>query len=365
MIPAMRFAAHFERCVTEGGNMKKYWKWGFVILAVIWAVLCGTMFGYAWNQAHEDTGHEMPEVSMEQLQNKNLSRNAQTTMERFWTVAVFGVDSRDGKLSRGTRSDMEMVANINLETGEIRLVSVYRDTYVKIDEKNHYDKINQAYFIGGPAQAVWALGENMDLEIDDFVSFSWKAVADAINLLGGIDVEISPGEFKVINGFITETVESTGVGSHQLTHDGSNHLDGVQAVAYARLRKMDTDFMRTKRQREVAGLVLEKLKEADLSTIRRLVFAVLPQVSSSVDIGDILKLAGNASGFRLTDTEGFPFQLKDARVGKKDCVIPVTLKENVIRLHQFLFDEEEYQPSGRIEEISRQLELRTAGGGKR
>ena len=94
------------------------------------------------------------------------------------------------------------------------------------------------------------------LNIDDYVSFSWKAVADAINLLGGIDVEISPEEFKVINGFITETVESTGVGSHHLKKAGVNHLDGVQAVAYARLRKMDTDFMRTKRQRLVAELVL-------------------------------------------------------------------------------------------------------------
>ena len=337
--------------------MAKHWKWGFVILAAVWAALFGNMLGYAWNVTHRE--EPIPEVPMEQIQNTNISEVAQETMDRFWTVAVFGVDSREGKLGKGTRSDMEMVLNINLETGEIRMVSVYRDTYVKIDEKNKYDKINQAYFEGGPAQAIWALSENMDLNIDDYVSFSWKAVADAINLLGGIDVEISQEEFKVINGFITETVESTGVGSHHLKKAGMNHLDGVQAVAYARLRKMDTDFMRTKRQRLVAELVLEKLKQADLGTVRQLAFSILPSVSSSVGMKNILSLAGTVSKFHLTETEGFPFELKDALVGKKDCVIPVTLRDNVIRLHQFLFDEEDYVPSQQVEEISEQIELHT------
>ena len=178
--------------------MAKRWKWGFVVLAAVWAALFGTMLGYAWNVTHQ--AEPMLKVPMEQVQNTNISEVAQETMDRFWTVAVFGVDSREGKLGKGTRSDMEMVLNINLKTGEIRMVSVYRDTYVKIDEKNKYDKINQAYFEGGPAQAIWALSENMDLNIDDYVSFSWKAVADAINLLGGIDVEISPEEFKQVTG---------------------------------------------------------------------------------------------------------------------------------------------------------------------
>lgn len=342
--------------------MARHWKWGFVILAAVWAALFGNMLGYAWNVTHPE---EKPEVTMETVQNTNLSDVAQETMDRFWTVAVFGVDSREGTLGRGTRSDMEMVLNINMETGEIRMVSVYRDTYVKIDEKNRYDKINQAYFEGGPAQAVWALSENMDLNIDDYVSFSWKSVADAINLLGGIDVEISPEEFRVINGFITETVESTGVGSHHLKKAGLNHLDGVQAVAYARLRKMDTDFMRTKRQRLVAELVLGKVREAGLNTVRQLALTILPQVSSSLNVTDMLSLAGSASKFHLTETEGFPFELKDSLVGKKDCVIPVTLRENVIRLHRFLFDEEEYVPSKEVEEISRQIELRTSGSGNK
>lgn len=95
-------------------------------------------------------------------------------------------------------------------------------------------------------------------KIDDYAAFNWKAVAEAINVLGGIDLEITPAEFKYINGFITETVNSTGIGSTQLKQAGANHLDGVQAVAYSRLRLMDTDFQRTERQRKVIALALEK-----------------------------------------------------------------------------------------------------------
>lgn len=118
---------------------------------------------------------------------------------------------------------------------------------MQVSAEGKYHKINQAYFDGGHKQAVDALERNLDLQIDDYATFNWKAVADAITILGGIDIDISDSEFGYINGFITETVNSTGLGSHQLEHAGTNHLDGVQAVAYARLRLMDTDYNRTAR----------------------------------------------------------------------------------------------------------------------
>lgn len=334
--------------------MAKYLKWGLIVIAGVWAVLIGTMLGFAWNIMHMP--QKIPEVRMPQIQNANISIETQEKMEGYWTLAVFGLDSREGTLGKGTRADMQMLLNINLGTGEIRMVSVYRDTYLKIDGKGRYDKINQAYFNGGPKQAIEALTENLDLTIDDYASFSWKAVADAINLLGGIDVDISRDEFRAINGFITETVETTGVGSHHLKKAGPNHLDGVQAVAYARLRKMDTDFKRTERQREVVNLVLQKARKADLSTLNQVVGAILPQISTSIGIKDVLPLIKHMKQFHLTETEGFPTKLRDAMIGKKDCVIPVTLEENVIRLHQFLFDEAAYQPSELVKETSRRIQ---------
>ena len=277
----------------------------------------------------------------------------------IWTVAVFGVDSRDGNTKKAL-ADVQMVCTLDRETGEIRLASVFRDTYLKIDSKGTYHKINEAYFKGGQKQAVDALEENLDLKIDDYAAFNWKAVAEAINVLGGIDLEITPAEFKYINGFITETVNSTGIGSTQLKQAGVNHLDGVQAVAYSRLRLMDTDFQRTERQRKVIALALEKARQADAGTLTDLAKAILPQISTSVGIEDVLPLVKDIDQLHIADTAGFPFSRETKRVGKMDCVIATTLESNVIQLHQFLYGEDTpYHPSSGLKKISAHISEET------
>ncbi len=276
-------------------------------------------------------------------------------MGGYWTVAVFGVDSRNGNLGKGALSDVEMLCSINRQTGEIRLLSVFRDSYLRISADGTYDKINEAYFKGGHEQAVEALEANLDLKVDDYATFNWKAVVDAINALGGVDLEITDKEFGFINSFITETSESTGVPALHLEHSGMNHLDGVQAVAYARLRLMDTDFNRTERQRKVLGLVMEKAKQADVTTLSGVVAAVFPQISTSVGIDDVLAMAKNAKKYYIGQTSGFPFSHVETYVGKKSCVIPATLESNVIQLHAFLYDDTQYAPSATVKDISARI----------
>jgi LCP family protein required for cell wall assembly len=270
----------------------------------------------------------------------------------WWTVAVFGVDSRDGNLGKGALSDVELVASINKKSGEIRLLSVFRDSYLQIDNDGTLDKINEAYFLGSYDQAVQALETNLDIKIDDYATFNWKAVVDAINVLGGVDIEITDPEFAYINSFITETVNSTGVGSYQLEHSGLNHLDGVQAVAYARLRLMDTDFNRTERQRKVLGLALEKAKQADAGTLATLVGTVFPQISTSIGVNDLTTLARNPKRFYISETSGFPFSHTEMKIGKKSCVVPTTLESNVVQLHAFLYGDENYSASASVQTIS-------------
>lgn len=272
-----------------------------------------------------------------------------------WTVAVFGVDSRDGSVEKNALADVQMICTVDRETGEIKLVSVYRDTYLKINSEGTYHKINEAYFKGGHKQAVKALEENLDLKIDNYATFNWKAVADAINILGGVDLEITEPEFEYINSFITETVESTGIGSHHLEHAGANHLDGVQAVAYCRLRLMDTDYQRTARQRKVISLALDKAKQADTKTLVSLVSAVLPQLSTDIGMDDVLPMAKNVSKYNIGETGGFPFSRQAKRIGRMDCVIPTTLESNVIQLHQFLYGEESYKAPSSVRKISQKI----------
>ena len=277
----------------------------------------------------------------------------------YWNIAVFGVDSRDGN-TKNALADVQMICSIDRATGEIRLVSVYRDTYLKINSEGTYHKINEAYFKGGHKQAVSALEENLDIKIDDYATFNWKSVAEAINILGGIDLEITPAEFKYINGFITETVNSTGIGSYQLEQAGMNHLDGVQAVAYSRLRLMDTDFQRTERQRKVVELALAKAKQADLSTLTSLAGYMVQEISTSVGVDDVLPLAKDIGKYHIGETAGFPFSRQTMKIGKMDCVVPTTLESNVVLLHQFLYGQEtSYSPSSAVRKISAHISEET------
>ena len=134
-----------------------------------------------------------------------------------------------------------------------------------------------------------------------------------------------------------------------------NHLDGVQAVAYARLRLMDTDFNRTARQRKVIGLALDKAKNASFSELNNILVTVLPQIATDLGIDDLLPLARNVSNYQIAETTGFPFSRETARIGRMDCVIPTTLESNVEQLHQLLFGDESYQAPASVRTISQKI----------
>ena len=258
-----------------------------------------------------------PKFNIEQETNPNLNVDKVANMKGYWTVALFGVDSRNNSVGKGNNADVIIIANVNQETSEIKLVSIFRDSYLNLDDEGSYNKINQAYFRGGPEQAIKALNKNLDIQIDDYATFNWKAVADAINILGGVDVELSKAEFYYINAYITETVEATGVASQHLKSAGVNHLDGVQAVAYARLRKMDTDFARTERQREIIQKCFDKLKTADFAVINNVMEVVFKQILTSVTLDDIIPAAKSLTKYTIADTVGFPMQRSDANMGKR------------------------------------------------
>ena len=291
------------------------------------------------------------------VENLDLSEEQLAQMKGHWMIACFGVDSREkgGEMNvgKGANADVNMICSVDLESGEIKLVSVFRDTYLNISDKNTYNKINAAYAIGGPEQAVAALNKNLDLNITQYATFNWKAVADAINILGGVDIELSENERSWINAYITETVKETGIGSHQIQKAGLVHMDGVQAVAYGRIRYGDTDYARTERQRIVLQAAFDKVKTADWATVNNVIQTVMPQLATNIDMADLIPLARQLANFHIGDTKGFPMARGEANVGKNgDCVIPQTLVSNVSELHQFLFGTENYQPSSKVQSYS-------------
>ena len=327
-----------------------------MIIAECFALLF--IFGYGFVARRWNMIQRLDDWQPEEVQNQNFSVDLPQYEKQkgHWGIYIFGVDSRGSNVSKGTNADVNMICDINHDTGEVKLVSVFRDTYLNIDDDNDYNKINHAYFTGGPNDAAKALNKNLDLNITDFVTFNWKAVADGINILGGVDMEISRAEFYYINSFITETVEATGVYSTHLKQAGMNHLDGVQAVAYGRLRLMDTDYARTERQRKVIQAAFEKAKTADWATLNQLAVTIFPQVATSVDLQDIIGLLTDVGKYYIGDTGGFPFARGDANMGRKGaCVIPQSLESNVIELHEFLYGEENYTPSSTVKQISAKI----------
>lgn len=336
-------------------DRKKKFTRRLIAMIVAECFVLTAIFGYAYF-ARRISLMPRPDVDKKNVINDDLQVADLEKMKGYWMIAVFGVDSRNGSVGAGNQSDVNMICCINQDTGEIRLVSVFRDTYLNTNDDGRYSKFNEAYARGGPEQALKFLNKNLDLNITDYITFSWKAVAEGINLLGGVDLEISKAEFRYINGFITETVEGTNVGSHHLKSAGMNHLDGVQAVAYGRLRLMDTDFARTERQRKIIELAFAKAKQADYPTLNNILVTVLPQVSHNLDFVDLTNVALSISKYHIGETAGFPFARDTAVIpGKGDCVIPQTLESNVSELHTFLFGDDGYQPTETVKQISSKI----------
>lgn len=331
------------------------------IMAAVLGLLVLLVGGaYAYLNHHMGIANQQNDFDKSDVINLDLSEETREKMEKgYWTIAVFGLDSRDSSTGKGNQSDAIMIVNLNRETGEIKLVSVFRDTYLNVNDKNTYNKVNAAYAEGGPVQAVKVLNKNLDLNITHYVSFNWKAVATAINILDGVDIDISKSEFYYINTFITETVKGTGIGSHQLKSAGMNHLDGVQAVAYGRLRLMDSDYARTERQRIVIQKAFEKAKKADLATLNSLVGNMAAMCATNLDTNEILSMATNMTKYHLGDSMGFPAARGEQSIkiggAKRSCVVPQTLVSNVESLHNFLFSDENYTPSSTVQTISKKI----------
>lgn len=297
-------------------------------------------------------------INKEVKQTQKKKKEEQKVSKGYHNIAPFGVDARDGQLGRGTRSDTIIIASINLDTQEIKLVSVFRDTYLNLSNDT-YNKCNAAYAQGGPEQAISMLNMNLDLDITDYVTVGFGGLIDSIDALGGIEMEIQDAEISHLNNYQLTMAEELGVDYTPIEHSGKQLLNGMQATAYCRIRyTKGDDFRRAERQRDVLTAMVEKAKEASVSSLKEMVTAILPEVETSLGVNDIVSVLGTVAGYNVVASDGFPFE--DGRVGatvgsKGSCVIPVDLTDNVTALHELLYPGTEYQPSQQVHSISLEI----------
>lgn len=282
-----------------------------------------------------------------------VNKQAEEAGEGYTNVALFGIDSRSGELEIGTRSDCIIVASLNNKTKEIRMISVYRDTILDIKD-GQLQKCNAAYSFGGPTQAINMLNKNLDLDIQDYATVDFAAIANAIDLLGGIEIDLKPEEIAPLNKFVKETARVAGKKAHTVSQPGLQQLDGVQATTYARIRSTaGGDFTRTERQRLVIEKIAEKAQQSDLATINKIIDELFPTIKTSFTATEILSYAKDFMKYKIGDSSGFPFDKTTATIsGLGSIVIPVDLESNVQELHKFLYDKEGYDPSAEVKNIS-------------
>lgn len=303
------------------------------------------------------------------IENKDLSQDTKDILGDYTTIALFGLDNRNNGNYKTGNSDVIMIARIDNETKEVKLVSVYRDTMLNMtddDDLDAYSKANAAYNMGGADQAVRMLNTNLDLNITEYVAFDFNAVAEAVDLLGGVEVEVTAAEAQDMRGYQDEVAEMTGKDVEYLNGAGTYNLDGVQAVAYARLRYVGNgDFQRTERQRLIVNKMVEKALASDLGTINELIDTIFPEIKTSLSKTEILSLAADVFSYSMGENTGFPFDQETGsykisyQKKKASCVIPADLASNVKQLHEFLYGTTDYEVSESVQNISDEIINRT------
>ena len=272
----------------------------------------------------------------------------------YRNIALLGIDAREDTFEKGNRSDCIMIISINESTKEVKILSVYRDTYLQIDGYG-LDKVTHAYSYGGAKLALDTLNKNLDLNISEFVAINFDTVRTAVDCVGGVNIEVDSQEVKYINGYINALNSQFGTKSANITTPGTYALDGVQALAYSRIRYTEGgDYKRAERMREVLMASFNKAKTMDLGKLNSLLDTILPHVYTNIQKNEIISIIPQAISYNVTDSFGWPYETKGITKDRWYGV-PVDLEYNVSKLHEKLFNEVEYVPSNTVKDISKKI----------
>ena len=349
------------------GNKKKKKKRGNIILFIVEILILVILVGLIYVYAQINNGFRTMAGDSGNLDNILINENVATneSLSGYTNVALVGIDTRYNNINEGN-SDTMLVASINNDTGAVRIVSLYRDTYLNIDPESSNWKINKCN--GGVEQFLSMLNGNLDLNITEYVIVDFSAVATLVDDLDGIDILLTEEEIIHLNNYCVETAEVTGMDYEPLQYERGQevteyHLNGVQAVAYARIRyTVGDDLKRTQRQRLVIEKIVDKAKVKGITSISKIINDVFPLIKTSFSSAQLTKMAAQMFNYNIEKTSGFPFETLPCQIGSLDAIVPVTLKDNVVELHYYLFDEENYEVSYEVASYSQEIE-ETSGFG--
>ena len=344
----------------------------FGIEITVLLILSGILFVYAWiNRSMDKMNQDTLDSSQIQINSEVKANTDLSQMSGTQVIALVGVDARGvegSELAESMNSDTIILCCIDHDKQEIRMVSIMRDTWMNMakytDEYYEFDKANSAYNRGGPESMLSMLNTNLDFALTDYVTVNFKALADAIDVLGGLDIEMTNAECVHANNYYREVSEAQGVEYEAIPYDEDlgddysevRHVSGALATSYARIRYGGgDDAKRTSRQRIVINLMVQKLKQ-NPTKIPEILDKVMGNVSTSLTKNEILELGMHAVTYTMGTSYAYPFQLcygeNVVNALGEDVVIPVTLEFNVRELHEYLYPGLSYEPSAAVTEYS-------------
>lgn len=274
------------------------------------------------------------DVTRDQIE---INEGVEEYLSEYRNIAILGLDARDNTFSN-SRSDCIIIVSINNNTKDVKFVSVYRDTYLQIDGYG-LDKITHAYAYNKAPLAISSINKNLDLDITEYVTINFDSVTSIVDAIGGVQITVTDAEAKNIPG---------------LTTGGTYNLTGAQALAYGRIRKIDSDYARTERMRNVLEKVFEKAKKMDVAKLNSLVNELLPKVSTNITQNEIVKMIPKIKDYNVVSSIGWPYEVRGITTDRWYAV-PVTLEQNVKKLHEDLFGESDYEVSKEVKEISEKI----------
>lgn len=344
----------------------------FGIEITVLLILSGILFVYAWiNRSMDKMNQDTLDSSQIQINSEVKANTDLSQMSGTQVIALVGVDARGvegSELAESMNSDTIILCCIDHDKQEIRMVSIMRDTWMNMakytDEYYEFDKANSAYNRGGPESMLSMLNTNLDFALTDYVTVNFKALADAIDVLGGLDIEMTNAECVHANNYNREVSEAQGVEYEAIPYDEDlgddysevRHVSGALATSYARIRYGGgDDAKRTSRQRIVINLMVQKLKQ-NPTKIPEILDKVMGNVSTSLTKNEILELGMHAVTYTMGTSYAYPLQLcygeNVVNALGEDVVIPVTLEFNVRELHEYLYPGLSYEPSAAVTEYS-------------
>lgn len=230
-------------------------------------------------------------------------------------IALFGVDRRSSDFDGN--SDVIMIMSIDAVTKKIKMCSILRDTYVKIEGKG-MGKINGAFALGGPQLAVKTINENFEMDIKDYINVDFFSAAKIVDALGGVSINLKPEELTYLNGYLQEISIIDGIHSIPLTKPGLQILNGKQAVAYTRIRAAGRgDYDRSERQRALLVALFSKMQGAGTAIFPIFLQQILPNLETNMDSMLLLNMGSNILNSKNKTIEQARFPLDKHSKGER------------------------------------------------